>query len=151
VAFRAYQNALPRNATEGVPYRTAELQKGRRLFHRKRSIVRRRRRRYEVIASKSSHDGASLALGTTIATEAPCVRYFFTRVESLSMEALPPSTAAAANETEPSPATDVVRIDERLIYRSPELLRGRREIWIEHGRDMYKLRITSQGRLILTK
>ncbi len=67
------------------------------------------------------------------------------------MEALPPSTAAAANETEPSPATDVVRIDERLIYRSPELLRGRREIWIEHGRDMYKLRITSQGRLILTK
>lgn len=46
---------------------------------------------------------------------------------------------------------DVVRSDERLIYRSPELLRGRREIWIEHGRDMYKLRITSQGRLILTK
>ena len=61
-----------------------------------------------------------------------------------------PSNVVVPQESVVAPV-DVVRSDERLIYRSPELLRGRREIWIEHGRDMYKLRITSQGRLILTK
>ena len=65
------------------------------------------------------------------------------------MESLP-SNVVVPQESVVAPV-DVVRSDERLIYRSPELLRGRREIWIEHGRDMYKLRITSQGRLILTK
>ena len=65
------------------------------------------------------------------------------------MESLP-SNVVVPQESVVAPV-DVVRSDERLIYRSPDLLRGRREIWIEHGRDMYKLRITSQGRLILTK
>lgn len=39
----------------------------------------------------------------------------------------------------------------RLIVGSRELLQGRREIFIEHGGEMYRLRITSKGRLILTK
>ncbi len=34
---------------------------------------------------------------------------------------------------------------------SDELLAGQREIVIEHGNDEYRLRITSKGKLILTK
>ncbi|MEX2316607.1 MAG: hemin uptake protein HemP [Pirellulales bacterium] len=37
------------------------------------------------------------------------------------------------------------------IYHSDELMQGRREVWIEHGSDMYRLRLTSSGRLYLTK
>jgi hemin uptake protein HemP len=44
------------------------------------------------------------------------------------------------------------RKDEaRRIIRSEELLQGRREVWIAHGDDMYRLRITSSGKLYLTK
>lgn len=38
-----------------------------------------------------------------------------------------------------------------MIYTSAELLQGRRETWIEHNGRMYRLRITSQGNLILTR
>ena len=38
-----------------------------------------------------------------------------------------------------------------LIFTSAELLRGRREIWIKHGPDMYRLRLTAAGNLYLTK
>ena len=38
-----------------------------------------------------------------------------------------------------------------LIVRSEELLHGRRELWIEHGEEMYRLRLTSSGKLYLTK
>jgi hemin uptake protein HemP len=38
-----------------------------------------------------------------------------------------------------------------LIVTSAEVLRGRREIWIEHGQDMYRLRLTAAGNLYLTK
>jgi hemin uptake protein HemP len=37
------------------------------------------------------------------------------------------------------------------IYQSDELFRGQREIWIEHGDVLYRLRTTSTGKLILTK
>jgi hemin uptake protein HemP len=57
----------------------------------------------------------------------------------------PPDSAAAPTEPTASQA------EARLIYRSGDLLKDRREIFIEHGRDLYRLRITSQGRLILTK
>jgi hemin uptake protein HemP len=36
-------------------------------------------------------------------------------------------------------------------FTSEELFRGSREIWIEHAGEMYRLRITSRGKLILTK
>jgi hemin uptake protein HemP len=36
-------------------------------------------------------------------------------------------------------------------FTSEELFRGTREIWIEHGGEQYRLRITSRGKLILTK
>ena len=38
-----------------------------------------------------------------------------------------------------------------LIVRSEDLLQGRREIQVAHGDDMYRLRLTSSGRLYLTK
>jgi hemin uptake protein HemP len=37
------------------------------------------------------------------------------------------------------------------IYSSQELLRGQREVWIEHGDQMYRLRLTSGGKLYMTK
>lgn len=38
-----------------------------------------------------------------------------------------------------------------MIHTSEELLQGRDEAWIEHDGQMYRLRITSKGNLILTK
>lgn len=38
-----------------------------------------------------------------------------------------------------------------LIYRSEDLLKGTREVWIEHGAEMYRLRLTSNDKLYLTK
>lgn len=38
-----------------------------------------------------------------------------------------------------------------LVYSSAELFRGRREVWIEHGADMYRLRLTAANKLYLTK
>ncbi|MDF3072960.1 MAG: Hemin uptake protein hemP [Alphaproteobacteria bacterium] len=35
--------------------------------------------------------------------------------------------------------------------RSTDLLGGAREAIIEHGQDLYRLRLTSNGKLILTK
>jgi len=37
------------------------------------------------------------------------------------------------------------------IFRSEDLMQGHREIWIEHGDAMYRLRITQTGKLFLTK
>ncbi|MCG8649141.1 MAG: hemin uptake protein HemP [Pirellulales bacterium] len=37
------------------------------------------------------------------------------------------------------------------IIQSEEILRGRREVWIEHGMEMYRLRVTSAGKLYLSK
>ena len=37
------------------------------------------------------------------------------------------------------------------IYNSAELLQGCREAWIEHGQQMYRLRLTQAGKLYLTK
>lgn len=38
-----------------------------------------------------------------------------------------------------------------LIVNAEELFRGCREIWIEHGGDRYRLRITRRNKLILQK
>jgi hemin uptake protein HemP len=37
------------------------------------------------------------------------------------------------------------------VYSSAELLQGCREAWIEHGQQMYRLRLTHTGKLYLTK
>lgn len=38
-----------------------------------------------------------------------------------------------------------------LILRSEDLFQSNREVWIEHGELMYRLRLTASGKLILTK
>lgn len=38
-----------------------------------------------------------------------------------------------------------------IILRSEELFAGGQEVWIEHAGDMYRLRITASGKLLLTK
>src|SRR5262249_31319512 len=44
-------------------------------------------------------------------------------------------------ETSPARPESNLQSDHQLIYRSAELLQGRREIWIEHGEEMYRLRL----------
>jgi len=41
--------------------------------------------------------------------------------------------------------------DRPLVIQSENLLQGRREVWIEHGSEMYRLRVTANGKLYLTK
>jgi hemin uptake protein HemP len=50
----------------------------------------------------------------------------------------------------PAPLSDAVS-PRPTIFRSEELFGGAQEIWIEHGGEMYRLRITSRGKLLLTK
>ncbi|MEM9645462.1 MAG: hemin uptake protein HemP [Planctomycetota bacterium] len=38
-----------------------------------------------------------------------------------------------------------------LIVDSDDLFQGRREIWIRHGSEMYRLRRTTAGKLYLSK
>jgi hemin uptake protein HemP len=49
---------------------------------------------------------------------------------------------------DPNPSSSA-RIVARIA--SDQLMKGRREIIIQHGRDEYRLRITAAGKLILTK
>jgi hemin uptake protein HemP len=57
-------------------------------------------------------------------------------------QALPPAGESVA--TTSVAATPIV-------YRSDEILRGQREIWIAHAGQMYRLRLTSARKLYLTK
>lgn len=49
------------------------------------------------------------------------------------------------------PAVSSESHSDRIVYRADELLQGRREVWIEHAGEMYRLRITAAGNLYLTK
>ncbi len=59
------------------------------------------------------------------------------------------------SDISPSLKPDRQRGDELaapvVTLRSEELLRGGREILIQHANDVYRLRITRNGKLILTK
>ena len=54
----------------------------------------------------------------------------------------------SANE---NPAEMVARQTPLPMLRSTDLLSGAREAIIEHGQEQYRLRLTSNGKLILTK
>lgn len=41
--------------------------------------------------------------------------------------------------------------DDAIIIQAKELFQGRREVWIEQGEEMYRLRLTPSGKLYLTK
>ena len=60
----------------------------------------------------------------------------------------PPSTVASREHLEATPEQGR-KTRNRLT--SAELLGQSREVIIEHGGDEYRLRLTSQGKLILTK
>jgi hemin uptake protein HemP len=50
-----------------------------------------------------------------------------------------------------TPTAGTNRSDPPHSISSEELLQGRRELWIEHEGQMYRLRVTSRGKLYLTK
>lgn len=62
----------------------------------------------------------------------------------LMVDELPPDLGASGETS---------KEDDRrpLIVHSDDLLQGRRELWIEHGDEMYRLRLTRAGKLYLTK
>lgn len=61
-------------------------------------------------------------------------------------EPLPSDSEGDAKPTQSPDDTD-----GPLVIRSHDILQGHREVWIEHGDDMYRLRVTSAGKLYLTK
>ncbi len=53
---------------------------------------------------------------------------------------------------DPPPKTNAPeRGDSPRVIFSEELFQGRREVWIEHRGEMYRLRVTASGRLCLNK
>lgn len=62
----------------------------------------------------------------------------------------PPSPAASAPPPAPSP-TAGSDAPPKMRLHSEQLFRGRDEVEIVHGQSLYRLRITSLGKLILTK
>jgi len=42
-------------------------------------------------------------------------------------------------------------IDRARVIDSKTLFQGEREVWIRHGREMYRLRLTSSDKLYLSK
>jgi hemin uptake protein HemP len=55
------------------------------------------------------------------------------------------------SRTMDEPRVTNATIPARRIYRSEELLQGRREIWIEHEDAVYRVQLTRLGKLIMTK
>ncbi|GAA5507910.1 hemin uptake protein HemP [Novipirellula caenicola] len=66
-----------------------------------------------------------------------------------SADAQAPPAAAQAPSAAPSHCLPLQSFPK--IIPSSELLQGRREVWIEHGSEMYRLRLTTSGKLYLTK
>ena len=50
-----------------------------------------------------------------------------------------------------NPSSDQAGELRPLIVASDDLLQGRRELWIEHRGELYRLRVTSAGKLYMTK
>jgi hemin uptake protein HemP len=64
------------------------------------------------------------------------------------MDKMPVSNSDAELRTPPGAPDSPV---EPVTIRSEELLRGATEVRIVHGSDIYRLRLTHNGRLILSK
>jgi hemin uptake protein HemP len=62
-------------------------------------------------------------------------------------EPTPPQSAGVSR----APQTDTPDVAEPATIRSEDLLRGANEVRIQHGNDVYRLRLTHNGRLILSK
>ena len=66
----------------------------------------------------------------------------------MSQGALPPNDSPPP---EPPAHEGGVDPSRPYVYRSEVLLAGRNEAWIEHAGETYRLRLTSSGKLYLTK
>jgi len=100
----------------------------------------------ETLQVLSCIDAAQIFNGPYLAgsiVHAPCCRI----VCRMKPDEQLPSDSNPEDGSQPSPDG----ADRPLIIRSETLLQGRREVWIEHGNEMYRLRITSSGKLYLTK
>jgi hemin uptake protein HemP len=53
--------------------------------------------------------------------------------------------------TEPNPKAEADGLDPRASWRSEDLLGDQTEVLIQHGTEVYRLRRTRQGKLILYK
>jgi hemin uptake protein HemP len=54
-------------------------------------------------------------------------------------------------ESTSKPEEPTSAIEPELVIASQNLLQGRREIYIDHEGQKYRLRVTSRGKLYLTK
>lgn len=73
---------------------------------------------------------------------------------NLSIDTMPaenPSSRPEASSDGPATPPPPEGEAERLVVPSDVVLQNRREIWIEHGSELYRLRITNNGKLLLTK
>ena len=63
------------------------------------------------------------------------------------------SDLPARSDCDPAPAraTQDTNADRQCSWTSEELLRGQHEVFIQHGSETYRLRLTRQGKLILHK
>jgi hemin uptake protein HemP len=66
-------------------------------------------------------------------------------VRQMKLRPLPATSAG------PAPAVAATSQAQRRQIRSDELFSGQREVLIEHSGEIYSLRQTSKGKLILTK
>jgi len=67
------------------------------------------------------------------------------------MSSRPSSFAASGHAADVESPTVVANLPQRRRIRSDDLFSGEREVMIEHAGELYSLRQTSKGKLILTK
>jgi hemin uptake protein HemP len=67
------------------------------------------------------------------------------------MKILSPPSSAVARAAPAMPKIAAGALNQRRHIRSVELFSGQREVLIEHAGEIYSLRQTSKGKLILTK
>jgi hemin uptake protein HemP len=65
-------------------------------------------------------------------------------------DSMPKATESSAQPSKPAQDGEIITSSPRVVS-SEELLRGQREVRIERGREMYRLRVTSAGKFYLTK
>jgi hemin uptake protein HemP len=58
---------------------------------------------------------------------------------------------SAARATSPEKAGRTGLFESKQVISSRDLFFGGKEVWIEHGNELYCLRLTKQDKLILTK
>jgi hemin uptake protein HemP len=67
-----------------------------------------------------------------------------------SPDAPSPEPPASGSEDDPVPSPPRAS-PHPTIFHTEDLFGSAQEIWIEHAGEMYRLRITSRGKLLLTK